>query len=331
MERHIVERWDSHKLATITERFGTRPDQLTKLDGFESFIYEYQLAGQSFILRVGHSNRRSLALYQTEVDWLNYLARNGARVAQAITSTRGNLVESLPDGYGEEFLTVAFRKAPGDHLPHADWTPSFIEHYGETIGYIHHLSKSYSPSNPGFQRYRWDDLKNINLDEWAKTAEPVIMSQARQLMQRLTSLPHDESYHMIHQDAHGANFFVDDNKHITLFDFDDCVYGHEIYDIAMVIFYGPVRDDLERAIQFATHFLIGYARQNTLDPAWLAHLPDFMKLREIDLYAMIERDIDWRHGEDPWAQSYMAGRRERLLKDVPFIDFDFTALDDILR
>ena len=42
---------------------------------------------------------------------------------------------------------------------------------------------------------------------------------------------------MIHQDAHLGNLFVDDNYTLTLFDFDDCVYGHFIYDIAMVLFY----------------------------------------------------------------------------------------------
>ncbi len=42
---------------------------------------------------------------------------------------------------------------------------------------------------------------------------------------------------MIHQDAHTGNLFVDDDYTMTLFDFDDCVYGHFIYDIAMVLFY----------------------------------------------------------------------------------------------
>lgn len=330
MEKHIRLRWDNEKLEIIANRFGIVPDQLTILDGFASFVYEYQMQGKGYILRVGHSSRRSMELYQGEVDWLNYLARNGARVAQAIESTTGNLVESLADDHGEYFLAVAFRKAPGDHLPHNEWTTSFVEHYGETIGQIHHLSKRYMPSNPAWRRFDWDDPLNIEMTQWQHVLEPKLMTTLEQIMQRLTQLPHDASYHIIHQDAHGGNFYVDEDRCVTLFDFDDCAYGHEIYDIAMCVFYGPVREDLNRAVQFATDFLTGYARENNLDPIWLNHLPDFIKLREIDLFAMIERDVNWRGGEDPWAERYMQGRYERLINDVPFIDFDFTSLASIL-
>ncbi len=330
MERHIAQRWDDEKLHAIATRFGTNIKELTVLDGFESFIYEYERAGQSFILRIGHSNRRSENLIHGEVDWLNYLAEGGANVAQAITSNAGNLVESIDDGHGGKFLATAFVKAQGQHLAHQDWTPTFVQHYGETIGLIHRLSKTYTPSNPSWKRYHWDDAISINLDDWAQIIEPRIMDSAQAIMQALRSLTHDETYHMIHQDAHGGNFYVDDNQKITLFDFDECAYGHEIYDIAMVIFYGPVRDDLTVAIEFARNFLIGYVRENSLDPKWLAYITPFMTLREIDLYALIERDVDWRTGEDLWAEKFMIGRRERLLNHVPFVDYDFKLLASIL-
>ena len=54
---------------------------------------------------------------------------------------------------------------------------------------------------------------------------------------------------MIHQDAHAGNFFVNDKGQITLFDFDDSLYGHFVYDLAMVLFYAVTnREDAEEFV-----------------------------------------------------------------------------------
>lgn len=325
MERHIKDRWDDDKLEQIAHRFGTTIQNLKILDGFESFIYEYERDGQGYILRVGHSNRRSTEMIHAEVDWLNYLADGGAHVAGAIESDDGKLVEVIDDGHGEQFLATAFVKAPGSHLGHEQWTPEFLHHYGAVLGKIHHLSKSYIPSQADWKRPHWSDQTDTEFAQWLNIADPTIIAKVKPVIERLKSLPKDETYHMIHQDAHNGNFYVNDGQ-ITLFDFDDCIYGHEIYDIAMCIFYGPTLQNPQLAESFTTDFLKGYVSENQLDPKWLAHIPDFMKLREIDLYIMIERDVDWRNGEDWWAERYMRGRQERILEDVPITDFDFTSL-----
>jgi hypothetical protein len=51
-----------------------------------------------------------------------------------------------------------------------------------------------------------------------------------------------------------------------------------------------------------------------------------MKLREIDLFAIIHRSFDINQLEDPWCVRYMDGRKERLLQDVPYVNFDFSEL-----
>jgi len=50
-----------------------------------------------------------------------------------------------------------------------------------------------------------------------------------------------------------------------------------------------------------------------------------LKLREIDLFAAILFTM----GENPadaWCAGYMRGRREKIINDVPFIDFDWESL-----
>ena len=333
MEKHIKERFNDAILRETMRRYGIAEGDIQLLDGFESFIYSFQRGGDEFILRIGHSLRRTEGLIEGEVDWINYLARGGAGVAAAVLSGGGKLVESIPDGQGEAFLATAFNKASG-HAPHAeDWNPVFYEHYGRLIGRMNALAHSYHPSHAGCVRPLWDDPMNMYADRMLPPSETHALEQYQALITHLRALPKDESsYGLIHQDAHTGNLFVDDDLHITLFDFDDCCYGHFIYDIAMVLFYAALfRPDPEVFThEFMTHFLAGYRQENELDPEWLKEIPHYMKLREIDLYAVILDIFDIDHVDDPWAARFMQGRKERIDADVPVLDFDFVSLIPVL-
>jgi len=123
--------------------------------------------------------------------------------------------------------------------------------------------------------------------------------------------------------VHGGNFFVDDGK-ITLFDFDDVLYGWYAYDVAMAFFYVLPHDcsSVENktfARGALDELLQGYEQSNHLDERWIAEIPRFLKLREIDLYIAIHRSMDVNH-LDPWCDSFMKNRREKILNDVPYVD-----------
>jgi Ser/Thr protein kinase RdoA (MazF antagonist) len=134
----------------------------------------------------------------------------------------------------------------------------------------------------------------------------------------------------VHQDAHAENFFVDEAGNITLFDFDDCVYGHFIYDIAMVIFYAVMSDFEQRTPAFCIPFFRGYRSENRLDPAWLAEIPHFLKLREIDMVALIHRSFDVANLTDPWVARFMEGRMERIARGEAYNPVDFRQFAEIL-
>jgi Ser/Thr protein kinase RdoA (MazF antagonist) len=328
MEPRIKQRFNDTILHEAMQRYGIPQGQIKALDGFENFMFEFTRESQPGIMRIGHSQRRTPQLIQAEVDWLNYLAEGGAGVAKALLSAGGNLVEGVDDGQGDQFLVTAFAKAHGRHPRKETWTAALFERYGQLLGRIHHLSKTYTPPHPDCVRYHWDDDINASVEAFMPAEDGQILEHYNNLFAYLKTLPRDrEGYGMIHQDAHGGNFFVDDQNQITLFDFDDCCYGHFVYDLAMVIFYSltdhlRTTDDLSA---FLRPFLQGYRSENDLDPAWLKEIPHFLKLREIDLYAVIHRSIGpGPYDDDPWLHRYMTGRRERLLANQPFVDFDFS-------
>ena len=113
MEQRIKGRFSAGILAEARERFEIEKDRIHLLDGFESFMFEFERPNGEFILRLAHSLRRTLSLIQAEVDWINYLAAGGATVARAVCSRRGRLVEEIEDGQGGRFLATAFIKAGG--------------------------------------------------------------------------------------------------------------------------------------------------------------------------------------------------------------------------
>lgn len=329
MDPEIKARCNETILQDAMRRFGIAPNnQIRLLDGFESFIYAYTRNDHDFILRIGHSSRRSPQLIAGEVEWINHLADGGAGVARAILSEAGNLVEAIDDSHGDQFLATAFVKAAGRSPRQDDWTPALYEAYGRLLGRIHALSKQYTPSDPAIRRPDWDDPQNLGTLTWLPQDEPVLIEKAQQVLTHLNTLSRDaDSYGLIHQDAHPGNFFVAEGNRITLFDFDDCVYGWFVYDIAMVVFYmvANYHDPSGLMRSFWPRFWNGYRAENSLDTTWLSEIPWFLKLREIDLYAVILHSFeDIEHIEDPWAARYIVGRKSRIEADIPVVEFTFS-------
>jgi amicoumacin kinase len=325
MEKKIRDRYNDEILHQARQRYSIAAADIQLLDGFESFIYAFTKGDEDYILRIGHSLRRSPDLIRGEVDWINYLAAGGASVAQAVLSDNGSLVELIDDGQGGQFLATAFVRAPGGSVGEmGGWRKALMIDYGRLLGRIHALSKQYRLPNPAWQRPQWDDPINNDVYVALSQEESVVAQRYRTVFDHLLALPRDaESYGMIHQDAHAGNFFVDENGRITLFDFDDCVYGHFAYDLAMVLFYAIInRTDAEAFGRFFWPlFWRGYRQENHLDERWLAEIPFFMKLREIDLYTVILRDVPPAEIEGhPWTAQFMHGRRQRIENDVPCLD-----------
>jgi len=352
MDQQILDRYDDSILQEAMQRYGIAQDEIQPLDAFESFIYEFQRGGEELILRIGHSLRKSEDLIRGEVDWINTLASGGVSVARAVPSVRGNLLEVIDDGQGGQFLVTSFRKAAGKKPWEAGWTPARFENYGRLLGKMHALAVDYQ-AVPAWRRPEWDDDSMKFVELYLPASETGAHEQYRTLLEHIHSLPKDpRSYGLIHQDAHQNNFFMDEDGTLTLFDFDDCVYSWFINDIAIVLFYISM-DAAELGFptpeaftgEFMQHFLRGYREAYALDGTWLKEIPHFLKLRELELYAVVHRDFDIHgvdHGSpesfrrspgfDPdnsghmWIAEFMRDRKSRIEQGVPFLDFDFESL-----
>jgi len=328
MDQLIKDRYNDTILQEAMRRYCITNDQIHTLDAFESFIYEFERDSHVYILRIGHSFRRSESLVLGEVDWINYLAEGGVSVAKAILSESGKLVEVIEDQWGGTFLVTAFVKAQGQ-APWDLWTPKLYESYGEMIGRIHTLSKYFQPGQVAWKRPDWNHDIFEFVERYLPESESIAKEKFIDVCRHVNTLPKNrESYGLTHQDAHGNNLFVDKMGQITLFDFDECAYNWFINDIAVVLFYNVQDAEDWHAFteEFMTHFLRGYVQACTLESPWFIEIPNFLKIREIELYAVMHRDFDVNNIDDEWCARFMHNRKSRIENDVPYIDFDFESL-----
>jgi Ser/Thr protein kinase RdoA (MazF antagonist) len=328
MDQIVRDRFTPAVLAAVRQRYGIAEDAIRLLDGFESHILEFERESGSFILRLSHSARRTSELIHGEIDWINYLAAGGAGVARALPSPRGELVEPIDDGAGGQFLATAFVKARGKMPWDAGWTPELYEAYGRLVGRTHALTKDYEPARPEWRRPEWDDPIFDYVTQYLPARETVALERYREALAQVKELPRGrDNYGLTHQDAHGANMFVDEDGRLTLFDFDDCGYHYFANDIAMCLFYIAMgrNNTAEFAREFMRHFMRGYRAENAPADWWLDALPPFLKLREIELYAQLHREFDIENRglaaiDDAWCAMYMEGRKERIEAGAPWVE-----------
>lgn len=322
--------FDDRVLDTAAERFGLGRTTLRRLDSFENVVLEATRDGLSCILRISHNSHRTLDQVQAELDWLDYLARNGISVSIPLRSRQDLLVERLEEN-GETFIAVVFERARGGFVRKDDWTPQMTFNRGRLLGRMHALTKGYEPPSGKIRRHAWyeeDDF--VSYRNYLRPGDEIVAERFAELQAALRAIPIDrESWGLIHMDPHTGNMFFDDD-HPTLFDFDDCSYDFFVSDIAISLFYAVLMHPEDSRQAFGRDFLHtllkGYRTENRLDNRWRDVIPLILKRREILLYVAIHHgynEVDF----DEWCRRYLDGRRERIRDRAPYLDMDWSEFD----
>src|SRR5690625_1273430 len=136
MESHIKKLLTNELFVQCAETFGLKKDDVTKIGGFENFVFEYSRGNQDYILRITHQSHRTISMMGAELHFVNYLAANGADVCRPVPSVRGKWIERVDSG-NAYFLVSSFEKAIGGHVKNEDLTPEIITEWGRVIGQFH--------------------------------------------------------------------------------------------------------------------------------------------------------------------------------------------------
>lgn len=315
--------------------YGTSVGLLSKFpdtEGCANLVYQYEREIQSRVLRISYNPERLADLIQAELHFILYLADGGVRVSTPVLSEHGYLLEVIPAG-GIPFIAVSFVKGRGMRVPDNGYRyragvpiEEYFQNWGQMLGQMHRLVKTYQPISAAVKRpdwFAWEETQGFPYGERL----PVIQEKYKQLIAELRGLPKDrDSYGLIHNDFNDGNFTVDyDNGDITVFDFDDCCYFWFVYDLACAWESGIGRTmsrPLAERQAFMDHYMeqvmIGYNRENTLSDVWLARLPLFLRLiqmQELTYYAQYLDEPD---------EEIQAGMRYKIRcieNDIPYLGF----------
>jgi amicoumacin kinase len=271
-------------------------------EGFQNKVF----SGNGFILRITSGNKKTLSMVQSEILLLRFLKGKGISVSAPLRSIHNQFLESL--NYNcETYFVTAFEKAAGGPIQVQDpfqWNHRFFQRWGSLLGQVHHAGKQYSVEKFNTDRPHWSPEHPYNHDIFTNLPSEFITKKYVELIEQIRHFQRDQQHFgLIHNDFHQGNFFVDKDE-ITLFDFDDSAYFYFAYDIATAFYhaywqhtsFNSAEDDF--TFEFLTHFLKGYAKENSLTNELIDQLPDFLKLRELFLYVLFLKVWDSSNLQD---------------------------------
>jgi Ser/Thr protein kinase RdoA (MazF antagonist) len=326
MEKHIRESLNESVLNRASKMYALSIEDLNALNGFENFVYEFKKDNRDYVLRLVHSDHRNYDLVLAEIEFIDHLDKHGAYVSTVYKSINNQIVEKVYINEKDYFSVTAFVKGQGSRITSKHRNEVFWEELGEQIGLFHFLVKEFTPLN---KRNHWQEdslylnAKRILLDD------TTLLSKFNEISNRILSLPKTkDNYGLIHTDIHEGNIVIDNEGKFTIFDFDDSAYKHFISDIAIVIFYQFAfkemsnKEKSENTVKILKPLLKGYQKNNALPLEEFRNLNLFLHLRQITLYIALKSSGPEITSTD-WAKWFFNYYRERIIKDLPFIDLVF--------
>ncbi len=336
MEREaIAALCEREVLGRAARLFGTTPASLGKFDDYEgcaNLVYHYDHEGQPRILRLSYRPDRTVELIQAELHFVEYLAAGGMRVSRPVPSVNGNLLELIPAA-GLDFIAVSFVKGQGMRVPdngyrYREGVPlkEYFQNWGQALGQMHRLAKTYQPLSDSVKRpdwFQWEAESGFPYRERL----PLIGQKYDHLLAELQVLPKDaDSYGLIHNDFNDGNFTVDyDNGDITVFDFDDSCYFWFMHELACAweggigrAMFRPLAERQDFMARYMEHILTGYTRENTLSEAWLARLPLFLRLIQMQELLHYAQYLD---EPDEEIQAGLRYKIHCIENDIPYLGF----------
>ena len=281
---------------------------VSKFNDPEVGIYTFSKNGKEYIIDFCPAYYPQRRQTTAELDFIDYLAENNVSVAAPLKTTKGELCISMQLN-STVFNIIVFEFASGQFWNHNDpdkWNDRIFFNWGKLMGDMHRLTKDYKST----KNYNVPDIFNRDYEGWGAYFDcleeyPEVYKITQGLFDEFMALPRDrDSYGLIHNDLHPWNFHIDinDGDKLTLFDFNDNIYGWFAMDIGIAFYHGldwsrkdDAGNDYTNAI--IENFLKGYLSVNHLSGLQFSKIPAFMKYRQIcfNLGNIIENYSEWKY------------------------------------
>lgn len=262
-------------------------------------------SGEQYVLRICHPRRTSVDVVQSELLWLVALRQEASvNVPEPVPNKHTQYVTVITDpSMPQPCLCALFHWTHG-RFRSRTLAPTHLLQVGELTAHLHdHATQWKRPA--GFTRRRVDNLNPLRqerddcFDETvaaqairaivavstpqAGTVVAAVIEKVWAMLQALGEEP--DTFGLIHADLHQWNYLFH-NGRAGAIDFDDCGYGHWLYDLAVTLY---CLADHPNFAALKEAFLTGYRRSRPLTKEQEAQLGTFIALRTLqDLLWLIE-------------------------------------------
>jgi Ser/Thr protein kinase RdoA (MazF antagonist) len=247
--------------------------------------YLVESDNRKYILRIYRNNWRSNQEIHFELELLAFLNSQTDQVAQLVPAKNGDLAFAIDSPEGERMAALfcyADGTAPGNSI-----TADQAQLLGRTIANIHILSETFTTAHTRTAL----DIPYL-LDESILALRQFVDSKGyNDLVQMqdkfrnvLPGLEKDAGvFGICIGDVNSSNFHINQNNHITVFDFDQCGYGYRAFEIGK--FFSSIHSHKDK-LSIEAAFLNGYQKIRPLSKAEKKVIPYFKMVSVIWVMAI---------------------------------------------
>ena len=259
----------------------------------ENTTFRVESGEKQFVLRINRPDHRTETQILSEALWLAALRRDTRLVVpEPVANRQGEFVTgAAASGVPQERSCVLFGWVQGTFYRNRI-SPVALERVGWFTAQLHQHAMGYDPPAE-FCRHNVEfgtdeepgemmRLLKKGFEEGAAIIPPhdlATFTLARHYLQEAIAAVGEEqdAFGLIHADLHHGNYLFH-QKEVRAVDFDDCGWGHFLYDLAVTQWYLQARPDYA---ELCRAHLAGYQAVRPLSEGQLALLPTFRAARTL--------------------------------------------------
>lgn len=234
---YMVDAEQFHQLAhEALEHYGIADAEFKVIKATNNVVYQVDVVGRRYVLRVHRLGSRKLAWIESELMWLAAIRHDtDLRVPEPAAPVYLGRVGEAP------VYCTLLRWLGGEPVPTAALTLKQADQIGAFAARLHNHSAGFAPSE-GFTlpRLDWNGMFSENSPYYSIEGERLftpdqhevmthVAERVQKVMERLETDP--GNFGVIHADLIWKNILFDGER-IGAIDFDNCAFGYYLYDLA---------------------------------------------------------------------------------------------------
>lgn len=200
-------------------------------------------SGTKYALRININSTRSVENMKGEIEWVRHLNRtSGIHTPTPIATLSDQyIISGYHNDSQQTLFAVMYSWLEGEELGDEP-TLRQLHEVGKAIAILHQESTDFALSTdaalPTFNDFFWGTDDYLFSDKSKLSdADRALIQEAHDYIMKLTNELYSNSpVHIIHADFHGWNLMWHEDR-LSIFDFDDCGFGIEAQDLAVVLYY----------------------------------------------------------------------------------------------